>query len=175
MTPERFKEVGRIYQSVIALEVVARPVYLAEACAGDEALRAEIEALLSYDTDTAFLDRPALELATQILEEKSGHSLAGQHVGRCELLSLLGKGGMGEVWLAEDKELRRRVAVKLLPDEFTSDPSRTRRFTQEARAASASIIQTSSRFTKSAPLRLPPPPLITSSPSTLRAKHCGNG
>ena len=44
---------------------------------------------------------------------------------------------MGEVWLAEDKQLRRQVAVKLLPDEFTTDATRVRRFTQEARAASA--------------------------------------
>ncbi len=137
MTPEQFKKLGRIFDEAVALEVAERSAYLTQACAGEDALRAEVEALLSYDTDSAFLDQPALELATQILDEKSGHSLSGQRVGRCELLSLLGKGGMGEVWLAEDKELRRRVAVKLLPDEFTSDASRVRRFTQEARAASA--------------------------------------
>ena len=137
MTPERFKEVGRIYHEAVELDAAQRLQYLAEACVGDDALRAEVEALLSYDNDTAFLDRPALELATQILDERQARALAGRRLGHCELLSLLGKGGMGEVWLAEDKQLRRQVAVKLLPDEFTSDAARVRRFTQEARAASA--------------------------------------
>ena len=137
MTPERFKEVGRIYQVAAELDVAERLAYLAEACAGDAALRAEVEALLRYDNHTAFLDRPALELPTQLFNERQLRSLAGQRVGHCELLSLLGKGGMGEVWLAADAQLGRRVAVKLLPDEFTSDAKRVRRFTQEARAASA--------------------------------------
>ncbi len=137
MTPEQFQKVGQIFQEAAGLDDRARLAYLSEACAGDEALCAEVEALLAYDNDTAFLDRPALEQATQILPEKSTTSLAGQRVGHCELLSLLGKGGMGEVWLAQDKELGRRVAIKLLPDEFTSDVARVHRFTQEARAASA--------------------------------------
>ncbi len=137
MTPERFREVGRLYHAAVVLEAAARPRYLGEACAGDEALRAEVEALLSYDDESRFLDRPALELATQILNEKPARSLAGQRVGHCQLLVLLGKGGMGEVWLAEDTQLGRQVAVKLLPDEFTTDAARVRRFTQEARAASA--------------------------------------
>jgi serine/threonine protein kinase/tetratricopeptide (TPR) repeat protein len=64
-------------------------------------------------------------------------SLIGQSVGHFRILSLLGKGGMGEVWLAEDTRLSRKVAVKLLPPEFTADPARMRRFAQEARTASA--------------------------------------
>jgi serine/threonine-protein kinase len=137
MTPDRFREVGRLYHEAVALEAAARPQYLVEACAGDEALRTEVEALLSYDDDSRFLDRPAVELATQILNQKQTPSLAGQQVGHCQLRSLLGKGGMGEVWLADDTHLGRQVAVKLLPEEFTADATRVQRFTREARAASA--------------------------------------
>ena len=58
-------------------------------------------------------------------------------IGGYQLLETLGVGGMGEVHLALDIRLRRKVAIKLLPVEFTSDSGRLRRFTQEAHAASA--------------------------------------
>src|SRR5262249_24343719 len=58
-------------------------------------------------------------------------------IGAYQILSQLGRGGMGEVHLALDTRLRRKVAIKLLPAEFTADTSRVRRFEQAARAASA--------------------------------------
>jgi len=138
MTPERFEEVDRLYRAAVELDPAQRTQYLAEACAGDEILRAEVAALLSYDLRPGeLLDRPALELAAHLLEEERTRSLTGQHVGHCRLLSLLGKGGMGEVWLAEDTQLGRKVAVKLLPPEFTNDVERVQRFVREARAASS--------------------------------------
>jgi serine/threonine-protein kinase len=138
MTPERFEEVVRLYRAAMELDAAQRPHYLAEACDGDEALRAEVMALLHYDLpDGQLLDRPTLELAACVLDEEQAPQLTGRHVGRCRLLSPLGKGGMGEVWLAEDTQLGRKVAVKLLPAVFTHDEERVRRFIQEARAASA--------------------------------------
>src|SRR5262249_8700937 len=126
------------YRRAAALEESHRFQYLAEACAGDEALRAEVEALLSYDLrGNQLLDRPAFELAARVLEDQRTQVGKGQQIGHCRLISLLGKGGMGEVWLAEDSQLGRRVAVKLLPSNFTHDADRVRRFVQEARAASA--------------------------------------
>ena len=61
----------------------------------------------------------------------------GTRLGPYEILEQLGAGGMGEVWLAEDTRLQRKVAVKVLPDEFAGDPERLARFEQEARAAAA--------------------------------------
>ena len=61
----------------------------------------------------------------------------GTRLGTCEILALLGAGGMGEVYRARDTALGREVAVKVLPAGFASDPDRLRRFTQEAQAAAA--------------------------------------
>ena len=62
---------------------------------------------------------------------------AGTKLGRYEIRSKIGEGGMGEVYLAEDMQLRRRVALKILPREVASNKDRMRRFTQEAQAAAA--------------------------------------
>src|SRR6267154_2487000 len=61
----------------------------------------------------------------------------GQQLGHYEVLALLGEGGMGAVYAARDTKLGRKVALKLLPSDFTDDPDRLRRFEQEARAAFA--------------------------------------
>ncbi|MGH9832531.1 MAG: serine/threonine-protein kinase, partial [Blastocatellia bacterium] len=146
MTPERYREVGRLYRAALELEPARWAAYLAEACGDDVALRREVESLLDYETGgERLIDQPALEAAAQAMAEdqirdgaaSSAPSLIGQSVGHFRILSLLGKGGMGEVWLAEDTRLGRKVAVKLLLAEFTADAGRMRRFAQEARAVSA--------------------------------------
>ena len=71
------------------------------------------------------------------------HLTPGTRLGRYEIRSLLGAGGMGEVYLAHDTTLRRSVAIKLLPSDAAHDRDRLRRFEQEAHAASASITRTS--------------------------------
>ncbi|MDQ3012836.1 MAG: serine/threonine protein kinase, partial [Acidobacteriota bacterium] len=104
-------------------------------------LRREVASLLVYDNSPAsFIAAPALEVAAKGLVSLSiAPTLppALERIGAYQILSLLGRGGMGEVHLALDARLNRKVAVKLLPAEFTSQPERVRRFAQEARAASA--------------------------------------
>jgi serine/threonine protein kinase len=63
--------------------------------------------------------------------------LIGESLGPYKIIELLGAGGMGEVYLGEDTRLGRKVAIKVLPPEFASEPERLARFEQEARAAAA--------------------------------------
>ncbi len=142
MQAERWKQIEAIYHAALECEPTTRAAFLNEACAGDESLCGKVAALLAYD-DTAnnFIEQPALELAAQaIAEEQPTLPLqlqAGQQLGAYQLQELLGRGGMGEVYLALDTRLPRKVAIKLLPARFTTDVGRVRRFAQEARAASA--------------------------------------
>src|SRR6185295_8696735 len=83
-----------------------------------------------------FIESPAFEVMANSMEDQTD-SLAGQSFGPYRIDARIGAGGMGEVYLAEDSRLGRKVALKMLPDYFTKDDERVRRFQQEARAASA--------------------------------------
>ncbi|HAF14125.1 MAG TPA: hypothetical protein DCK99_10600, partial [Blastocatellia bacterium] len=137
MTPERWQQVKEIFTSALQHEPVQRSGFLASACGGDESLRQEVESLISsHEKDGSFIDSPAYEAAAEILT--TGRELiVGQRVGHYEILSTLGKGGMGEVYLARDTRLDRKVALKFLPPDLIKDDERVRRFAQEARAASS--------------------------------------
>jgi serine/threonine protein kinase len=84
----------------------------------------------------SFCETPALDLATGAMTGQTGRTLVGKRLGPCEILSLLGRGGMGEVYRARDTRLDRSDALKILPIEVAADPERIRRFAREARAAS---------------------------------------
>src|SRR5262245_56348027 len=119
------------------MEPGERGAFLAQACAGDAELRHEVESLIAVDEQaTDFIEAPALEVAAKLLAQDQGERKVGQQIGHYQVLSLLGAGGMGEVYLAQDTRLRRKVALKLLPAQFTQDADRVRRFEQEAYAAS---------------------------------------
>ena len=138
MTPERYRFVGRLYHAALELESGERAAFLDEACAGDSVLRQKVESLLAAAARApGFLDRPALEMAAEVLAEDQPGALTGRRIGPYEVRSLLGSGGMGDVYLAHDTRLGRDVALKLLPAAFTRDADRLRRFEREARAASA--------------------------------------
>ncbi len=139
---EKWKQVEELFNAALELEPAARDSFLAEACASDEELRREVESLLAYENQTAgFIQKPALEVAANALaadaREADQPKTISQQIGAYRIIEPLGKGGMGEVYLAFDPRLGRRVAIKLLPAEFTADADRVRRFEQEARAASA--------------------------------------
>ena len=137
MTPERWRQVEELFHSAQGREPAGRAALLDAACGGDEALRREVESLLAaHDRDGSFLDSPAYEAA----DRRAGNQappLVGQGVNHYKVVSALGAGGMGEVYLAEDTRLGRRVALKFLPARFTAEGEPLRRFRQEARAASA--------------------------------------
>ena len=101
-------------------------------------MREEVEALLTAAAgNDDFLSSPAYELAAGMLADESSEFSAGQEVGQYEILRLLGSGGMGQIYLARDTKLGRKVALKFISREFATDPRRVQRFEQEARAASA--------------------------------------
>ena len=137
MEPERWQQIDRLYHSALKVEPSQRAAFLREACAGDEALRQEVEALLANEGEAkGFIEAPALEAAAKMAADNR-QSLVGRQVGPYKIVSLLGTGGMGEVYLAQDPRLERTVALKILPTELASDPDRMRRFIREARAASS--------------------------------------
>jgi eukaryotic-like serine/threonine-protein kinase len=147
MERERWEQIERLYHAALEREGAARAVFLVEACAGDDALRREVAELLACDDpEASFINAPALQMVARALTVKPLSESqtkvettppTARQLGAYQLLEPLGHGGMGEVYLALDTRLGRKVAIKLLPAEFTTQPERVRRFAQEAHAASA--------------------------------------
>lgn len=138
MTPERWQQINELYHDALELDANGQATFLIQACAGDAELRDEVESLIaSHDQARSFIAEPALKVAARVLVEDQVTSLVGRRFSHYRIESLLGVGGMGEVYLAEDTSLDRKVALKLLPAHFTNDAERLRRFEREARAASA--------------------------------------
>ncbi len=123
----------------MAIAPAERSAFLAENCGDDEDLRREVESLLAVQRSANnIFDTPPESLAAEMFAQKvTPANLAGQAISHYQIIHLLGAGGMGEVYLAEDLKLRRKVALKLLPAQFSADPERQKRFEKEARAVSA--------------------------------------
>jgi serine/threonine protein kinase/tetratricopeptide (TPR) repeat protein len=135
---DRYRRIDEIFQAALELEPRERASYIRRACSGDAALLKEVEDLLASDGEQwELIGTPAFEMVAPLLAKDQPELEAGDSIGHYQVVSLLGVGGMGQVYLAEDAKLRRKVALKLLPPSYTRDESRLRRFQQEARAASA--------------------------------------
>jgi serine/threonine protein kinase len=132
MKSDRWQQVEGLYQAALEREGNQRAAFLREACAGDDALRQEVESLLAQEQGAGFLESPALQVAAQQFAQERGQDLIGRRIGAYQILSLLGAGGMGEVYRAKDTKLKREVALKVLPDAFANDPERMARFQREA-------------------------------------------
>ena len=134
--PQRWQRVKEIFEGALERHGAERETYLDDACNGEAEVREEVESLLrSYDAAGSFMESPAVAHAADDLAR--GQKLtAGQRIKHYQIVDLIGEGGMGEVYLATDTILGRRVALKVLPAFVSKDPDRLRRFTQEARAAS---------------------------------------
>src|ERR1700741_542118 len=138
MTPERWQQVKAIFNSAIMYRPEEKGSSISQACSGDDALRSEVESLIaSHEESGNFIDQPAFEAAASLLTREKRELTTGQTIASYEVISFISRGGMGEVYLAQDKRLGRKVALKLLPASFTTDDDRLRRFEQEARSASA--------------------------------------
>jgi serine/threonine protein kinase len=137
LPPYDRQHLKEVFAGARALPASDREAYLSAACAGNEALRQEVESLLASDERAkSFLESPAV-----VRGAGSPHSsqltIEGRRLGAYQVQALLGAGGMGEVYRARDTKLQRDVAVKFLPHAFTSDPERLSRFESEARMLAA--------------------------------------
>lgn len=136
MDGERWRKIDTIFQLVAAQPPAERAEFLAAQCSSDAALRREVESLLeAHRQPGGILEENVWDVASSVGGGSGRDSPIGETFGHYEFLSHLGSGGMGDVYLARDVRLDRKVAVKVLPDSL--DPERLRRFETEARAASA--------------------------------------
>jgi serine/threonine protein kinase len=128
MKADRWTEIQRLYEAAVNLTPEQRERFLMDACA-DEDIRREIESLLQHrENPASFLERPALDVAADLITRDQPGTLLGRSLGPYELRAYVGAGGMGEVYRARDARLDRDVAIKVSGEKFSE------RFEREARA-----------------------------------------
>ena len=134
MNREEYQKVKKIFQSALDLSSEERVEYLDKNCSDNSSLRHEVEKLIdSFDND--YLEQPAVEkIADKVLSHSNLSS--GQEIGHYKILKKIGAGGMGEVFLAEDLRLKRKIALKILPTAVSQNKDYLCRFEQEAYSAS---------------------------------------
>lgn len=138
MITERWQRIEEVLQAALDLPETERPALVAQVCSGDAELQEEALSLIAaFEESGDFLEQPALEQDAHLLIGDHEQSCVAQDIGPYTVIRRLGAGGMGEVYLAQDRRLGRLVALKVLPPYFVSDDVRLRRFQTEARAASA--------------------------------------
>lgn len=138
MKPERYKQIEELYHAALGHKPEERAAFLEQSCGEDEGLRGEVESLLGYDKQAEqFIETPPDDVAAAMLAAEQKESMVGRTLGRYRVVSVLGSGGMGEVYRATDIRLDRTVAVKVLPQHLASNPERRQRFEREARAVSS--------------------------------------
>jgi len=139
MKPERWEQIESLYYAARERGPDLRASFLDQACAGDASLRLEVESLLASDEQAGdFLNTPAMKIATEEIAEERARSLVGRQLGHYRLLSQLGAGGMGEVYLAAraDDQFRKQVAIKLVKRGMDTD-NILRRFRHERQILAA--------------------------------------
>ena len=130
MTSDRWRRMTDLYEAVLEKAPADRETFLRESCGSDQQLCDEVESLLSQDRHDSPLDRPIW--VSDTLANEPAALAAGAVVGSFRIVGLIGEGGMGQVYRAQDTKLPREVALKILPDAFVHDPDRLARFRQEA-------------------------------------------
>jgi serine/threonine protein kinase len=136
MQTDRWKQISKVFQAALERDPGQRSAFLAEACAGDESLRGEVESLISsHEQASNFIESPVYEVAAPLFADQRVKLPVGESIGPYRVVSLVGAGGMGEVYRARDSRLARDVALKVIPSAYSGDSDRLRRFEQEARAA----------------------------------------
>src|SRR5258705_13369367 len=137
MNPERWQQASRILETALERKPEQLAAYLDEVCANDAELRREVESLLVASAQAgSLLDSPAMAMAAPLFVNDSVSSMLGRSIGRYKIIATLGTGGMGEVYLAHDTRLGRKIAMKLLREKLKTDKDRVPFYKKEAHAAS---------------------------------------
>ena len=143
MTPQQYERLTELFHAALEIAPDERTAFLDQVSDGDVDVRRELESLLDSHEQGTFAEKPPDDIAAAYLAQRGGSSASlplltpNTRLDHYEIRSLLGKGGMGEVYLAEDMRLHRKVALKILPAAVATDEDRMRRFEQEATAAAA--------------------------------------
>ena len=144
MTPQQYERLTELFHAALEIAPDQRVAFLEQVSDGDADLRRELESLLAAHEQGAFTENPPEDIAAGLyLAQQEGNAAGATsltphtRLDQYEIRSLLGKGGMGDVYLAEDTTLSRLVALKLLPAAVAANKDRMRRFIQEAKAAAA--------------------------------------
>ena len=138
MNPERWQQIKIIVDDAMQQAPNERPAFLDQACDGDGELRREVEVVLtSLDDAKSFMEQTAAAEVASLIVGANSRLTSGQRLAHYQITRPIGAGGMGEVYLAQDTKLDRKVALKILPADLASNQDRMRRFVQEAKAASA--------------------------------------
>jgi serine/threonine protein kinase len=134
---KRWKEISALYAAALERPDAQRDAFLTEACAGDTALREEVESLLHHHGDgQQFMTIPAAQVVANAMAGDLV-SLVGRRLGAYRIDAPLAAGGMGEVYRATDTRLQRAVAIKILPPHLREDVSLRDRFEREAQTLAA--------------------------------------
>src|SRR6185436_10539465 len=113
MKPERWKQVDELLEAALDCPAPERAEFLDRACSGDEELRRELESLLISDGEAArFIESPPARVAADLFTDQQPKPARGMRIAHYEILAPIGSGGMGEVYLAQDTRLGRKVALK---------------------------------------------------------------
>ena len=134
MDAKRWQQIEKLSDEALRRKPEERKAFLDEVCGSDHALRQEIASLLAQETRAdVFMAKPAMAVAAQILSHEQSRFLPGRNFGPYRILSLIGAGGMGEVYKAKDSRLNRVVAIKILLN-FSERADLRERFRREAQA-----------------------------------------